>query len=313
MRPDELGCLGELRAELVVVALAAVEHRRGRLAGAAELLQGQIGMPQTIERVQIVDVALIGGAKHAGDRVGLDPQADRVAECKVVRSGRRGFGKSGSPDKQHRGRDNQAATHTNLPLASAGEYTPELLRPGIIPASRMPVACSPRSRARGRHVPHHPPAIWKDDRRRVALNGRRRATRARRQRPRARLGFIGLGNRGDQVLDAFLAHKDAEVVAAVRHPRALRGLCRAEGRRPAGAAPRLPPAARHEGRRRGRHQHARPLACAADDPGLRGGQGRLRRKAAVAGCERGTRDGRAPPGGTTGSCRSGFTAARRRL
>jgi predicted dehydrogenase len=30
---------------------------------------------------------------------------------------------------------------------------------------------------------------------------------------RVRLGFIGLGNRGDQVLDAFLAHRDAEVVA----------------------------------------------------------------------------------------------------
>jgi predicted dehydrogenase len=30
---------------------------------------------------------------------------------------------------------------------------------------------------------------------------------------RVRLGFIGVGNRGDQVLDAFLAHKDAEVVA----------------------------------------------------------------------------------------------------
>jgi len=30
---------------------------------------------------------------------------------------------------------------------------------------------------------------------------------------RVRLGFIGLGNRGDQVLTAFLAHKDAEVVA----------------------------------------------------------------------------------------------------
>src|SRR4051812_14150799 len=30
---------------------------------------------------------------------------------------------------------------------------------------------------------------------------------------RVRLGFIGLGNRGDQVLDGFLAHKDAEVVA----------------------------------------------------------------------------------------------------
>lgn len=30
---------------------------------------------------------------------------------------------------------------------------------------------------------------------------------------RVRLGFIGLGNRGDQVLDAFLVHRDAEVVA----------------------------------------------------------------------------------------------------
>lgn len=30
---------------------------------------------------------------------------------------------------------------------------------------------------------------------------------------RIRLGFIGLGNRGDQVLSAFLTHKDAEVVA----------------------------------------------------------------------------------------------------
>ncbi len=29
---------------------------------------------------------------------------------------------------------------------------------------------------------------------------------------RVRLGFIGLGNRGDQVLDAFLAHQDAEIV-----------------------------------------------------------------------------------------------------
>jgi predicted dehydrogenase len=30
---------------------------------------------------------------------------------------------------------------------------------------------------------------------------------------RVRLGFIGVGNRGDQLLDAFLAHSDAEVVA----------------------------------------------------------------------------------------------------
>src|SRR6187200_959170 len=30
---------------------------------------------------------------------------------------------------------------------------------------------------------------------------------------RVRLGFIGLGNRGDQVLDGFLQHKDCEVTA----------------------------------------------------------------------------------------------------
>src|SRR5919205_3973743 len=39
------------------------------------------------------------------------------------------------------------------------------------------------------------------------------AGRVRGANERIRLGFIGLGNRGDQVLDAFLAHKDAEVVA----------------------------------------------------------------------------------------------------
>src|SRR5262245_41054100 len=30
---------------------------------------------------------------------------------------------------------------------------------------------------------------------------------------RVRVGFIGLGNRGDQVLDAFLTHKDCEILA----------------------------------------------------------------------------------------------------
>jgi predicted dehydrogenase len=39
------------------------------------------------------------------------------------------------------------------------------------------------------------------------------ATRVRGASDRVRLGFIGLGNRGDQVLDAFVAHKDAEIVA----------------------------------------------------------------------------------------------------
>src|ERR1700716_3170766 len=38
------------------------------------------------------------------------------------------------------------------------------------------------------------------------------AARARGANERIRLGFIGLGNRGDQVLDAFLEHKDGDVV-----------------------------------------------------------------------------------------------------
>src|SRR6266700_7565466 len=36
---------------------------------------------------------------------------------------------------------------------------------------------------------------------------------ARGSNDRIRLGFIGVGNRGDQLLDAFLVHKDAEIVA----------------------------------------------------------------------------------------------------
>jgi predicted dehydrogenase len=39
------------------------------------------------------------------------------------------------------------------------------------------------------------------------------ASRVQGANDRVRVGFIGLGNRGDQVLSAFLAHKDCEVVA----------------------------------------------------------------------------------------------------
>ena len=39
------------------------------------------------------------------------------------------------------------------------------------------------------------------------------ATRVAGANDRVRIGFIGLGNRGDQVLDGFLQHKDGEVVA----------------------------------------------------------------------------------------------------
>src|SRR5215831_951468 len=39
------------------------------------------------------------------------------------------------------------------------------------------------------------------------------AARAAGANDRVRLGFIGLGNRGDQVLDAFLKQPDAEIAA----------------------------------------------------------------------------------------------------
>src|SRR5947209_19989342 len=39
------------------------------------------------------------------------------------------------------------------------------------------------------------------------------AARALGSNDRVRLGLIGVGNRGDQLLDAFLVHKDAEVAA----------------------------------------------------------------------------------------------------
>src|SRR5215213_4892882 len=47
----------------------------------------------------------------------------------------------------------------------------------------------------------------------AGLAGALSAGRVRGANDRVRLGFIGLGNRGDQVLSAFLTHKDAEVVA----------------------------------------------------------------------------------------------------
>src|SRR5689334_21004246 len=47
----------------------------------------------------------------------------------------------------------------------------------------------------------------------LVLAGTTTALGAARANERVRLGFIGLGNRGDQVLDAFLQQPDAEVVA----------------------------------------------------------------------------------------------------
>ena len=123
---------------------------------------------------------------------------------------------------------------------------------------------------------------------------------------RVRVGFIGLGNRGDQVLDAFLAHKDCEIVAIcdIYQPY-LDFAAKKIGGQPR-AFTRLPQAARDQGPRRGRHHHAGPLARAADDPRLPGRQGRLRREAAVAVRRRGPRRWSRPPAGTSASCRSGI-------
>ena len=135
--------------------------------------------------------------------------------------------------------------------------------------------------------------------------------RVRGANDRVRLGFIGVGNRGDQVLDAFLAHKDAEVVAVcdIYQPYVDFAAQKVGGH--ASPAARLPQAARHEGHRRRRHLHAGPLARAADDPRVPGRQGRVRREAAVARRRRGTRDGATRPAGTTGWCRSASIGARR--
>ena len=127
-----------------------------------------------------------------------------------------------------------------------------------------------------------------------------------------RLGFIGVGNRGCQLLKGFLAHPDAKVVAlcdvyepylngdydrldpAVRRPgQAHRPDAQARGgRRPRQGFPHDP---RSQGHRRRRDRHARPLACDPDDRRLQGGQGRLRREAAVDDDRRGPGDGRGGP------------------
>ena len=112
---------------------------------------------------------------------------------------------------------------------------------------------------------------------------------------RVRVGFIGLGNRGDQVLDAFLEHKDAQVVAIcdIYQPYLDFAAKKIGGN----------PEQFHDYRKLLDRKdldavvvgHARPLARLADDPGLPGGQGRVRRKAAVAVRGRRPGDGQGGP------------------
>ena len=124
-----------------------------------------------------------------------------------------------------------------------------------------------------------------------------------------RLGFIGVGNRGCQLLKGFLAQPDAQVVALCDvyapylnadydkvDPR-FANLERRIPRMPDGARRRgpgegLPGRARPQGHRRGGDRHARPLARDPDDRGVQGRQGRLRREAPVDHDRRGPGDGR---------------------
>ena len=102
------------------------------------------------------------------------------------------------------------------------------------------------------------------------------SARVRGANDRVRLGFIGVGNRGDQVLDAFVVHKDAEIVAVCDiHEPYVNFAAQKAGGQPA-RHKRLPQAAGEQGGRRGRHQHAGSLVRAADDSGLRSRQGRVR-------------------------------------
>ena len=125
---------------------------------------------------------------------------------------------------------------------------------------------------------------------------------------RIRLGFIGVGNRGCQLLKGFLAHPDAQVVAlcdvyepylhgAYDHlnPRfdGLGGR-RAQMPKIEGDVARVKDfrGARQQGCRSRGDRHARPLARHPDDRRLPGGEGRLRREADVDDGRRGPGDGR---------------------
>ena len=98
---------------------------------------------------------------------------------------------------------------------------------------------------------------------------------------RVRMGYIGLGNRGDQVHDAFLEHGDQQTVAVcdLRHDYMDFAIKKSR------ATPKkyddYQQAARRQRRGRGGHRDARPLARADVHRRLQRRQGRLCREAAV--------------------------------
>ena len=127
-----------------------------------------------------------------------------------------------------------------------------------------------------------------------------------------RLGFIGVGNRGCQLLRGFLAQSDAKVVALcdVYEPYLNAAYDRLDPRF-VGLGKRIPQMpklaerghtrqgfprdSRSQGHRCRRDRHSRPLARDPDDRGLQGEQGRLCREAIVDDGRRGAGHGRRGP------------------
>ena len=127
-----------------------------------------------------------------------------------------------------------------------------------------------------------------------------------------RLGFIGVGNRGCQLLKGFVAQPDAKIVALCdvyepylnaaydRIDPRFAGLGERIPRMPklegdVSRIKRLPNDSRSQGHRRRRDRHAGPLARDPDDRRLQGGQGRLRREAVVGDDRRRPGDGQRRP------------------
>ena len=132
---------------------------------------------------------------------------------------------------------------------------------------------------------------------------------------RVQVGFIGYGLIGAQHVFDFKNQKDADLAAMcdVYQPRLEQGVAACGGRRQ--TVFRLPPHARQQGPAGGGGVHARSLARHDDDDGVRGRQGRLRRKAADRFRQRGPLDdfGRAAPqsrgsGGHTATLRPALSA-----
>ncbi len=112
------------------------------------------------------------------------------------------------------------------------------------------------------------------------------ASRIQGANDRVRLGLIGSGNRGRQVAGFFFKHPDAQYLAVAdafqnNVDAAVKLLRRIAGRRQGRHLRRLQEDPRAQRHRRGPHRHARSLALPDGGGGDRGGQGRVRREAAV--------------------------------